>query len=111
MVKMCILEPKYKCIFKQLTLDDLFSNKKQEIYFSRSDLVVALAVVHHLKIQKISSEKFCQLLSVLTNKYILLEDIDSATEYEKNLSKLGFKLSQRLPSFPEGRTISLFEKG
>lgn len=72
-----------------------------------SELVLALAIVHHIKF---SHEFFSDVLTFLSDKYILLEDIDTAAAYQGFLQTRGFRLVERVPSYPTSRTLSLYER-
>jgi SAM-dependent methyltransferase len=90
-------------LFGKVDIRDFFYNHAVHIPRFKSDLVLALAIVHHV-IKVMPHEDFAKLLSALSNKYILIEDINSAQIYEDKFVKLGFKL---IKSYQE-RTYSLY---
>ena len=72
-----------------------------------SDLVIALAIVHHITFKHIT---FAKLLADLTKKYLLLEDINTEKVYETHLTKYGLKLIKRINSYPGNRKLSLYHR-
>lgn len=86
-------------------------NKMKEFSESRytSDLVLALAIVHHVG-KFLPHTKFAEILANLSKKYILIEDIETQTIYQEVFEKRGFKLIERIDSFPSPRMISLYER-
>ncbi len=76
----------------------------------RSDLVMALAMVHHLKIQGLSIAAVVKFLLSLSTKYVLIEDIDSVAEYEQEFIANNYYLVKRVLSEPQTRTLSLYSR-
>jgi SAM-dependent methyltransferase len=100
---------KLPVVFAVKTIQSIIDNKLYEENRYSSDLVIALAIVHHVK-NEMSSEKFAGLLTKLSKKYILIEDVDQQVEYQNVFSKLGFSLHKRLSSSPQSRTLSVYRK-
>lgn len=97
-------------LFAIKDVKDLCNNLLCEDFRFKSDLVLGLAIVHHIS-GIVSIKQFSESLARLSNKYILLEDIDAKDLYEKEFIELGFKLVKRVNSYPESRTLSLYERG
>lgn len=96
-------------VFSKKDIKDLIKNNRHEDLRYSSDLILALAIVHHM--QKIMPHKdFVKLLANLSKKYIIVEDVDTRVFYEEELKKYGFNLVKRVTSFPASRTISLYSK-
>ncbi|MFA5759416.1 MAG: class I SAM-dependent methyltransferase [Clostridia bacterium] len=85
-----------------------FNTYEQNIRY-RSDLIVALAIVHHVD-KSISHYEFAQILVNLCKKYIIIEDINTKEIYEDVFKQNNFILINRLASNPESRTLSLFSR-
>lgn len=103
-------EEKYKlpAMFAKIDISKFF-NLTNHIIRYRSELVLALAIVHHLS--GISHQEFAKFLSDLSKKYILIEDIGTCQIYEKEFLNLGFKLIKRIDSWPIDRMLSLYKRG
>ena len=84
-------------------------NKMRQFSEARysSDLVMALAIVHHIG-KLIPHTKFAEILMNLSKKYILIEDIETKEIYQKEFEDNGFYLVGRTDSFPKPRTMSLY---
>lgn len=84
-------------------------NKMKEFSEARysSDLIMALAIVHHIG-KLIPHSKFAEILMNLSKKYILIEDVETKEIYQEEFEKNGFYLVERKDSFPLPRTISLY---
>jgi len=82
---------------------------QEQLMRSSSDLVLALAVVHHVG-KQMPHEKFADILANLAKKHIIIEDIETAPIYQKIFEAKGFSLVERKESFPSYRTISLYSK-
>lgn len=95
-------------IFSHKNIKDIYDSPEAYSRYG-SDVVIAMAIVHHLK-GTMSHEKFSECLVKLSKKYIILEDIGTAGIYEKFLAQMGFMLEQRIKSTPGSRTISLYKK-
>jgi hypothetical protein len=91
--------------FANIGISDLPKIPAPERY--SSDLVLALAIVHHIPF---SAEFFCDVLALLSRKQILIEDIGTADIYQQLLQQRGFKLVDRYNSYPNPRTLSLYSK-
>ena len=103
-------EFKFPTVFGVKDLRELIASRWFEKERYSSDLVLALAIVHHIK-DIISPKNFVQLLTSYAKNYVLLEDIDQRGEYEKEFLNLGWKLKERMVSTPGDRTLSLYENG
>tara|TARA_R100001244_G_scaffold25113_4_gene25597 strand:+ start:58562 stop:59731 length:1170 start_codon:yes stop_codon:yes gene_type:complete len=86
-------------------IERLIRNEYREIERYSSELVIALAIVHHITFKH---EIFAKLLANLTKKFLILEDINTAEVYEKALIKHGLELVKRISSYPGGRKLSLY---
>lgn len=75
----------------------------------RSDLVMALAVTHHLP-SGISVSAFATVACRLANRYVLVEDIDHRDAFKEAARAAGFQLARRVASHPEPRTISVYQR-
>lgn len=82
--------------------------KLEKLRFS-SDLVLALAIVHHIK-KVMPHEQFANCLADIAKKYIIIEDVGTQKIYQTQFENRGFKLEKRLTSYPKERTISLYVK-
>lgn len=84
-------------------------NKMRQFSETRysSDLVMALAIVHHIG-KLIKHTQFAEILMRLSKKYILIEDIETKEIYQKEFENNGFCLVGRTDSFPKPRTMSLY---
>lgn len=103
-------EFKLPAIFAIKTIEEFIANENFETSRYKSDLVIALAIVHHLKIQKMPPEVFADMLDSICKRYIILEDIDEADVYEKIFIQRGYELVKRIDSSPLPRTLSLYRK-
>lgn len=100
---------KLPTIFAVKTIEAIRDNKMFETDRFKSDLVIVLAIVHHIK-SVISPTHFVAMLKSICNKYVLIEDIGSTEEYQSLFENNGFVLEKRLASSPEPRTLSLYRK-
>ena len=100
---------KLPAIFGAKTIESVRDNKAFETIRYRSDLVMALAIVHHIR-DVISQADFVKTLLSISNKYILIEDIDQVAIYEKLFLEQGCELVKRVNSTPSPRTLSLYKK-
>lgn len=98
---------KLPIIFATKSIEDFISNKNFETSRFKSDLVVALAIVHHIKIEPY---EFIKVMDSICNKYIIIEDINNAHGYENLFTQQGYGLVKRVDSFPLPRSLSLYEK-
>jgi 2-polyprenyl-3-methyl-5-hydroxy-6-metoxy-1,4-benzoquinol methylase len=80
----------------------------QERY--HADVVLALAVTHHLKDVGMSVAFVAGILAGLTKKYLLIEDIVLPGEYRKEFERLGMEIVKRVPSYPTKRILTLWRK-
>ena len=103
-------EFKLPAIFAIKTIEEFINNENFETSRYKSDLVVALAIVHHLKIQKMPAVDFVNMLDSICNRYIILEDVDEAEVYETLFLERGYELVKRIDSSPVPRTLSLYRK-
>jgi hypothetical protein len=101
--------PNIPVIFSKKDIKTIIKNSKLEKIRYSSELVLALAIVHHVK-KIMPHANFANCLADLSKKHIIIEDVDSAPVYEKIFLKRGFKLINRLTSYPKSRTISLYSK-
>jgi hypothetical protein len=101
---------KLPAIFAIKTIEEFINNDNFETSRYKSDLVVALAIVHHLKIQKMPAVDFVNMLDSICNRYIILEDVDEAEVYETLFLERGYELVKRIDSSPLPRTLSLYRK-
>jgi len=102
-------DPKARATFGCSTIEKFLNNKDEEIERYSSDLVIALAIVHHITFPQ-PHVQFAKLMASLTKKYLILEDINTEATYEKLLPKHGMKLVKRINSYPGSRKLSLYEK-
>jgi hypothetical protein len=75
-----------------------------------ADVVTALAVTHHFRDAKISWRFVADTLNRLTKKYLLIEDIILADRYAGAFKSYGFEIEQQIPSYPSGRTLTLWKR-
>jgi len=100
---------KANAIFAVKNVNTLVNCKLHENLRFYSDLVLALAIVHHLN-GVVKPKAFARGLSNISNKYILIEDINSAKLYKDEFVKLGFELIRREESYPLPRSLSLYRR-
>jgi len=100
---------KLPAIFAVKTIESIRDNKWFETDRYKSDLVLALAIVHHIK-DVISPSDFVKTLLSISNEYILIEDIDDMPTYERLFIDHGCELVKRVDSYPLPRTLSLYRK-
>jgi len=107
-------EEKYGCDkigFTKLAMNDFFFGSRvtnSRIKRFKSDLVIALAVTHHFKNSGVDTEKAAQAIADLSNKWILIEDIENQFVYKTNFENNGFELFKRVDSYPSSRKLSLW---
>lgn len=77
----------------------------------RADIVVILALTHHLDTLKIDAVQSATSMARLANKYILIEDIVNVLDYHNVFRAHGFKLVNSCDSYPNDRKLSLWVKG
>jgi 2-polyprenyl-3-methyl-5-hydroxy-6-metoxy-1,4-benzoquinol methylase len=82
---------------------------QEQLMRSSSDLVLALAIVHHVG-KQMPHNKFAEILANLSKKHIIIEDIETAAIYQTIFEQKGFRLVERQTSYPEYRTISLYSR-
>lgn len=98
---------KLPIIFAAKSVEDFISNENYETSRYKSDLVVALAIVHHIKIP---ASDFVKMIDSICNKYVIIEDITNAAGYEELFVEQGYELVKRIDSSPSPRTLSLYKK-
>lgn len=103
------LNEKFKLpiIFAVKSVEDFIANENFETSRFKSDLVVALAIVHHIKISPL---EFVKMIDSICNKYVIIEDITNAAGYEELFIEQGYELVKRIDSSPSPRTLSLYKK-
>lgn len=100
---------KLPVVFGVKKIEDIYRNKMFETFRFKSDLVMALAIVHHIS-NVISPAEFVKMLHSICNKYVLIEDIGTMCVYQALFEQHGFVLQERLESTPSSRTLSLYRK-
>ncbi len=98
---------KLPAIFAVKTVEEIIANDNYETSRFKSDLVVALAIVHHIKVK---ASEFVKMIDSICNKYVIIEDINDAIGYEKLFVEQGYELVKRIDSTPLPRTLSLYRK-
>lgn len=98
---------KLPVIFAAKSVEDFIANKHFETSRFKSDLVVALAIVHHIKVSPL---EFVKMIDSICNKYVIIEDITDAPGYEALFVQQGYELVKRIDSSPSPRTLSLYKK-
>lgn len=96
-------------IFSLKDIPSFCNNKIYEFDRFSSDLVIALAITHHMK-KLMSVEDFANGIASIADKYILIEDIVNVDKYQKEFEKRGFVLKHRCDSYPAKRQLSLYQK-
>jgi len=97
-------------IFSRKDIRVICDNPKLEKTRYAGDLVLALAIVHHVK-KFMEPNIFAQCLADLSKRHIIIEDVGGSTPlYQKIFINNGFKLIKRIPSWPNDRTVSLYTK-
>lgn len=74
-----------------------------------ADVVVALAITHHLDTAGHTPQAIVTILDRLTRRALLLENIVHVQDYADLLSQYGFKATRSEPS-TSGRTLTLWER-
>lgn len=100
---------KLPAMFAVKTIESMRANAAFETIRYKSDLVMALAIVHHIK-SIVAPSEFVEMLLSISNKYILIEDIDQRDFYEKCFLEQGCELIKRVDSIPAPRSLSLYRK-
>jgi hypothetical protein len=98
---------KLPVVFAVKSIDDMISNQIYESKRFKSDLVLALAIVHHIKMEP---AVFVNMLDSICQKYILIENIDSDHIYQSLFKGARYELVKTMPSSPAPRTLSLYRK-
>jgi len=91
---------------------DVFSQAQPVQIHTRfhADVVLALALTHHLDRAGHSVEYVAGLLARLSRDYLVVEDIVHVAAYAAQLRAHGFEVEQTVPSVPSGRTLTLWRK-
>ncbi len=114
-------EHQLPAIFSCATLQSLMSDELYEHDRYASDLIMALAIVHHLnkivsptgpkRFNKITHQLFAKMLMKYSKKYILIENIGNDRGlYEAIFTKNNYELVDRQHNGPNKRHISLYRK-
>jgi hypothetical protein len=76
----------------------------------KSDIVMCLALTHHLHNMQMNPTVSAKTLCDLSSKWILIEDIKDIPAYIDEFIKNGFKLYDRVKSYPSDRFLSLWSR-
>ena len=76
-----------------------------------ADVVVALAVTHHFDTLKLPVSMVARVLAGLTKKHLLIEDIANVGDYNQQFREHGLVVADHCPSYPSGRTLTLWKRG
>jgi hypothetical protein len=98
------------CCFANMNVKTLLRNEKNRHHRYRSDMVMAMAIVHHLHKDSVTPPEFAKLLKSLAKKYIFLEHTGPVNRevYENALTKMGCKLVKRVSVDPHPRGLSVY---
>jgi len=98
--------------FSSQTVESLTENKFHLFKRFKSDMVMALAIIHHLHKNNKSTtpSRFVDLLKNLSNKYILIENItlEDLAVYDKVFDSKGIKRIKRFDITPDDRKLTLY---
>ena len=104
---------KLPAIFSNQTVDRLMKNKFNLFNRYKSDMVMALAIIHHLhkNNKETTPSMFVDLLKSLSKKYILIENItlEDLAVYDKVFASKNIKLIKRYDITPDDRKLSLYK--
>lgn len=75
-----------------------------------ADVVLCLALTHHLQTAGFGVPRVAKILSAVTKKHLLIEDIVAVKEYHQAFKKHGLVVEKRLPSHPSGRMFTLWKR-
>ncbi len=75
-----------------------------------ADVVICLALTHHLQTAGFAVPRVAKILSSLTKKHLLIEDIVAVEQYHRQFKKHGLVVEKRLPSHPSGRMLTLWRR-
>jgi 2-polyprenyl-3-methyl-5-hydroxy-6-metoxy-1,4-benzoquinol methylase len=109
-----LAEEKYGCnkiAFTKLAMNDFFSGSRltdSRITRFKSDLVLALAVTHHFKNSNVDAKKSAQAMCDLSDKWILIEDIENQSIYSSIFKNNGFSIFKSVASYPSSRSLTLW---
>ena len=75
-----------------------------------ADITVSLAVMHHFATAGLDSAEVADIISNLSKKWIIIEDIGPYGTYHRVFRDKGFELIKRIDSQPNSRKLSLFKR-
>lgn len=75
-----------------------------------ADVVLALAVTHHFESLGFSVPMVSKILSGLTKKHLLIEDIVQVGHYHRQFKAHGLEIAEHVPSHPSGRMLTLWRR-
>lgn len=75
-----------------------------------ADVVVALAMTHHLAKAGWSVSEVVDILDGLARRHLLIEDIVDVPAYSSELERRGFRVSDHRVSYPTDRTLTLWSR-
>ena len=86
------------------------SNVLPAIKRYESDVVVILALTHHLNTLKIDAIQSAKTMVNLARKYIFIEDIADIPSYHNTFKESGFKCVKECESYPSDRKLTLWKR-
>ena len=109
----CMSNLKLPVCFAAQAVEQLSKNYFHLFDRYKSDMVMSLAIIHHLHKddKKITPARFVGLLTKLSKKYILIENItlEDLAIYDKEFVSYGLKLIKRFDIVPDNRKLSLYQ--